>query len=83
LPLSTLRTIRREIPRLLAGTKYLVGVGGVAGGKPKIGKERPAIIDFLPSEDTIAGKASWADGFTSVCGLGKIPKAQPAYPMEE
>ena len=31
----------------------------------------------------LAGKVSGTGGFTRVCGHGKIPKAQPAYAMEE
>ena len=72
----------REIESILTGRKYVVGVGGVEGGKPKIHWEDEAIIDFLPSERTVAGKGSWADDFARVGAESKSPKSQPAYPME-
>ena len=60
-----------------------LALGELQAGSQKSGKKNGAIIDFLPSEGTVAGKVSRADGFTSVCGDGKMPKPQLAYPMEE
>jgi hypothetical protein len=75
--------VEGKMARLQIGTKYVVGVGGVEDGKPKIRGEGRAIIDFLPSAWTVAGKASRADGLISLFWDGKIPSLQPAYTMEE
>ncbi len=61
----------------------LLALGELKAGSQKSGKKKGAIIDILPSGGTVAGKGSWADDFASVWGEGKIPKPQPAYPMEE
>jgi hypothetical protein len=56
----------RENPRPQTRRKYVVGVGEVEGGKPKIHYEEEAIIDFHPFEGIAAGKVCWAEGFTCV-----------------
>ena len=61
----------------------LLALGELKAGSQESGKKDGSIIDFLLSEGTVAGKVSLAGGVTRVCGHGKIPKAQPAYPMEE
>ena len=61
----------------------LLALGELKAGSQKSGMKKGAIIDLLPSHRTVAGKVSWADEFPRVWEDSKMPKAQPAYPMEE
>ncbi len=81
-PGPQLRSMRKS-HRFRKQRNLLLALGELKAGSQKSGKKKGAIIDILPSGGTVAGKGSWADDFASVWGEGKIPKPQPAYPMEE